>query len=152
MRSNHSCSLLGYVLGRHSWSIWPQSFDRNRLVVLVTVTAHIMMLVLRITKMASHACQGGFQSSWTGRNGGASGDTSSQSVQGVGNRNPRAPSTAGRRFGTVSNPSIANGQAASTNDNAVVSRQRETLPTESTGLGSEEGSSSGIASQVTARS
>ena len=124
--------------------------------MLVTVTTGVFNIRLTELELASHACprleQGGFQSSWTGRNGGASGDALSQSVQGVGNRTPRAPSAPGRRFGTVSNPSIANGHATSTDDSAVLSRQRETLPTESTGLGAEQGNSSGIASQVTARS
>lgn len=118
------------------------------------LSTRILRLLLRITELESHAChpleQGGFQSSWTGRNGGASGDTSSQSVQGVGNRTQRAPSAAGRRFGTVSNPSIASGHAASVDDSTVESRQRETLPTEPTGLGSGQGNSPGIASQVTA--
>eukprot|EP00903_Cladosiphon_okamuranus_P019263 g17709.t1 len=56
------------------------------------------------------AGQGGFQSSWTGRNGGVSAGTPSQSVGQVASTHDGAR----RRFGTVSNPRAGGGPSART--------------------------------------
>ncbi|CAM9862204.1 unnamed protein product [Scytosiphon promiscuus] len=64
---------------------------------------------LRMSRHARRARggQSGFQSSWTGRNGGPHPDNSAQDVSRAGNETACRSAIAGRRFGTVSNPSIA---------------------------------------------
>lgn len=83
--------------------------------------------------------QGGFQSSWTGRNGGASAGNTSQFVRQVASQEG-----AGRRFGTVSNPSAAGGPTARAGHQAVAPGQQEPVS------GPGQSSSAGLSSQVRA--
>lgn len=82
--------------------------------------------------------QGGFQSSWTGRNGGASTGNPSQVVHQVAGTQERA----GRRFGTVSNPSAAGGPSARPGRQAVAPGQQEPV------LAPGQSSSASLSSQV----
>ncbi|CAM9824223.1 unnamed protein product [Ectocarpus sp. 12 AP-2014] len=87
------------------------------------------------------AGQGGFQSSWTGRNGGTSAENTSQDVPRAGNLMAGANVGAGRRFGTVSNPSIAGRQGAREGQGTAFLGQQE--PASAPG----QSSSAGVSSQ-----
>ncbi|CAM9254896.1 unnamed protein product [Ectocarpus sp. 8 AP-2014] len=88
------------------------------------------------------AGQGGFQSSWTGRNGGTSAENTSQDVPRAGNLMAGANVGAGRRFGTVSNPSIAGRQGGREGQDTAFLGQQE--PASAPG----QSSSAGVSSQV----
>eukprot|EP00752_Nemacystus_decipiens_P004421 g4036.t1 len=75
----------------------------------------------RRTLRAGAGQGGGFQSSWTGRNGGASAGYSSQFTSEVAGTQKQA----GRRFGTVSNPRAAGGSSARAERQAVAPGQQE---------------------------
>lgn len=91
--------------------------------------------------------QGGFQSSWTGRNGGVSSDTSSHAMPGDRAR-PDSTKAQPRRFGTVSNPSIAHDNGAFPGHEATSSGQ-ESFNRERR-VENARGSSTGVTSQVAA--
>lgn len=94
---------------------------------------------------SSHA-QGGFQSSWTGRNGGAAADSSRQ----VG---PRNSGTAARRFGTVSISNVTGGglDAVAGLGSDPSGREESLFDRERRGSPSTGGQSSGVTSQVLTR-
>lgn len=92
--------------------------------------------------------QGGFQSSWTGRNGGVSAENSSQATRTGGIRTDGSQGGTGRRFGTVANPSFAGKQTASRNDAGSSVQQGSFFDRDGRESVSDQGSSAGVSSQV----
>lgn len=93
--------------------------------------------------LALPCIQGGFQSSWTGRNGGGGPSNLLQDVRQVaGGGIARTQQGARRRFGTVSNPSVVRGLSTYPEKKVVSPGQHEPV------LGPGQNSPEGVSSQV----